>query len=149
MLHQYEEHAKDRFRVFINEKLGGGKQILTPLDVFLINVPGVWGVYAAVFALATTVNIGIGLIAGYTTLINAVVHIAQAVRIRCYNPGLVTAIVLFIPASVWTIWTLAGSGSGFHLLGIAVGVAIHALIVARVAWEYGAIRRQGKRPASP
>src|SRR6185312_7580301 len=90
MLHQYEEHADDRFRLFVNKMLSNGAQLLTRLDVFIINVPGVWGIYALVFTLAATVHTGIGLIAAYTTLINALVHVAQAVRMRCYNPGLGT-----------------------------------------------------------
>lgn len=132
MLHQYEEHADDRFRLFVNKMLGNGAQLLTRADVFLINVPGVWGIYALVFTLALTVDTGIGLIAAYTTLINALVHVAQAVRMRCYNPGLVTSIVLFVPASIWAIWELSDSGTGFHILGIAVGLAIHGLIIAHV-----------------
>lgn len=132
MLHQYEEHADDRFRFFVNKMLGDGAQLLTRLDVFLINVPGVWGIYALVFTLAVTVHTGIGLIAAYTTLINALIHIAQAVRMRCYNPGLVTSIVLFFPASIWAIWALSGVGTGFHILGVAVGLVIHGLIIAHV-----------------
>lgn len=132
MLHQYEEHADDRFRLFVNKMLGDGAQLLTRADVFLINVPGVWGIYAAVFTLAATVNTGIGLIAAYTTLINAIVHIAQAARMRRYNPGLITAIVLFLPASIWAIWTLFSSGISFHVVGIAIALAIHGLIIAHV-----------------
>jgi hypothetical protein len=112
--------------------LGDGAPLLTRLDVFLINVPGVWGIYALVFTLAVTIHAGIGLIAAYTTLINALVHIAQAVRMRCYNPGLVTSIVLFVPSSIWAIRALFDSGIGFHILGGAVGLAINELIVAHV-----------------
>jgi hypothetical protein len=132
MLHQYEEHVDDRFRLFANRMLGGEAELLTRLDVFLINVPGVWGINAVVFALAVTVDVEIGLIAAYTVLINAAVHIAQAIRMRCYNPGLVTSIVLFLPASIWTIWELSNSGAGFHILGVATGFAIHGLIIAHV-----------------
>jgi hypothetical protein len=140
MLHQYEEHADDRFRLFVNKMLGDGAPLLTRLDVFLINVPGVWGIYALVFTLAVTIHAGIGLIAAYTTLINALVHIAQAVRMRCYNPGLVTSIVLFVPSSIWVIWALFDSGIGFHILGVAVGLAIHGLIVAHVFRQLHLIR---------
>ncbi|TPM31813.1 HXXEE domain-containing protein [Mesorhizobium sp. B2-3-4] len=133
MLHQYEEHAGDRFRLFVNKMLGAGAPLLTRLDVFVINVPGVWGIYALVFTLAVTIQAGIGLIAAYTTLINALVHIGQAIRMRSYNPGLVTAIILFVPVSIWSIWALSGSGTRFHVLGVAVGLVIHGLIIAHVA----------------
>ncbi len=49
MLHQYEEHDADRFRLFFNTTIGGGREVLTPAAVFVVNVPGVW----AVIALAT------------------------------------------------------------------------------------------------
>jgi hypothetical protein len=135
MLHQLEEHAGDRFRRFVNERLGGGTELLTRLDVFLINVPGVWGLFALVFAFAATVNIGIGLIAAYTVLINAVAHLGQAVRQRSLNPGLVTAIILFLPAGLWAVLAIGRESPGWtwHLVGIASGLLIHALIVARVA----------------
>lgn len=43
MLHQYEEHDADRFRIFVNQLAGGGRDVLTRKAVFLINIPGVWG----------------------------------------------------------------------------------------------------------
>lgn len=140
MLHQFEEHADDRFRLFFNRMLGGGAQLLTRFDVFLINVPGVWGLYALVFTLTVTVSSGFGLIAAYTTLINALVHVLQAVWMRCYNPGLITSIVLFFPASIWTISELYGSGAGFHTLGGATGLAIHGLIIVHALRRLRAIR---------
>ncbi|MBZ9918135.1 MULTISPECIES: HXXEE domain-containing protein [unclassified Mesorhizobium] len=116
----------------------------------MINVPGVWGIYSLVFTLAVTVNAGIGLIAAYTTLINALVHVAQAIRMRSYNPGLITAIVLFVPASIWSILTLSGSGTGFHILGLTVGLLIHGLIVAHVVRRQRLTQRATvDKPTSP
>ena len=43
MVHQYEEHDHDRFRLFFNETIGKGFDVLSPLAVFITNVPGVWG----------------------------------------------------------------------------------------------------------
>jgi len=43
MIHQYEEHDNDRFRQFVNRQIGKG-EVLSPLAVFIINVPGVWGI---------------------------------------------------------------------------------------------------------
>jgi len=140
MFHQYEEHADDRFRLFVNGVLGNGATLLTRLDVFLINVPGVWGIYSLLFTLAVTVHLGIGLIAAYTTLLNAVVHIAQAIKMRSYNLGLVTAVVLFVPGSIWAIWELYGSGMGYHILGLAAALIIHGLIIAHVARRLRLIR---------
>src|SRR5271170_5796943 len=58
MLHQYEEHDNDRFRRFVNQSLGKGREGLSLGAVFVINVPGVWGVIAISIWLAATINIG-------------------------------------------------------------------------------------------
>jgi len=135
MLHQFEEHDNDRFRTFVNRTVGGGREVLSPLAVFIINVPGVWGVIAVSFYLAALVSSGYGLIAVYLTLVNAIVHIIPAALFRSYNPGLVTAVLLFLPASIFGIATLQQTGQvdGFHhLIGILIAVGIHVAIVAYV-----------------
>ena len=135
MLHQYEEHDNDRFRLFVNNAMGGGQELLTPLAVFIINVPGVWGVIAASFFLATNVSLGYGLIAVYLTLVNAIVHVMHSVIFRAYNPGVATAVLFFLPASVFGIVTLQQTGQiewYHHLLGILIAIAIHVAIVGYV-----------------
>lgn len=135
MLHQFEEHDNDRFREFVNRNMGGGRNVLSLAAVFVINVPGVWGVIAVSFYLAHYVAIGYGLIAIYLILINAIVHIVATIALRRYNPGLITSIVLFLPSSIWGIRELQKTGMirwSDHLLGILVAVAIHAAIVAYV-----------------
>ncbi|MFM7330198.1 MAG: hypothetical protein ACKO1L_00805 [Brachymonas sp.] len=47
MIHQFEEHDQDRFRLFFNQTIGKGHDVLSPMAVFITNVPGVWGVLAA------------------------------------------------------------------------------------------------------
>ena len=34
MLHQYEEHAGDRFRLWVNNMIGHGRDVLTPIATF-------------------------------------------------------------------------------------------------------------------
>jgi hypothetical protein len=134
MLHQYEEHDDDRFRLFVNATVGGGKEILSRFDTFVINIAGVWGVNTVAFLLAARVHIGLGLIAVYLSLVNAVAHCVQAIALRRYNPGLVTAIVLFIPLGGVTLWVLAGTAEvtlADHLIGLGAALLIHAGIVAR------------------
>jgi len=133
MLHQYEEHDADRFRKFVNDHLGGGKELLSPFAVFIINILGVWGVNLAAILLAYCVHIGFGLIAVYLVLINAIAHIGQGVMMRRYNPGLATAVLLFLPASGLALWAISQHTTfQFHCLGIISALAIHALIVAHV-----------------
>ncbi len=135
MLHQYEEHDNDRFRRFVNRTIGGGREVLSPQAVFVINVPGVWGVIAASFLLASNVALGYGLIAVYLTLVNAVVHLVGAAATRSYNPGLGTAAFLFLPTGLFGVRALQQSGEvgwEYHLLGLLIAIGIHAAIVVYV-----------------
>jgi len=141
MLHQYEEHDADRFRRFVNENLGGGKELLSLFAVFIINILGVWGVNLISIFLAFSVNIGFGLIGVYLVLVNAIAHIGQCVMMRRYNPGLATAVLLFLPVSLLALWAISKHTSfPFQCLGFLSALAIHASIVVHV------IRKKRKLP---
>jgi hypothetical protein len=135
MLHQYEEHDANRFADFINHNIGGGAEVLTPPIVFLANIPGVWGVNVISIWLAATVSLGYGLIGVYLTLVNAIVHILPALRRRGYNPGLVSAIVLFLPLSVWSLVAIRATGEAtafHHVLGFGIAVLMHLALMLHV-----------------
>ena len=135
MLHQYEEHDNDRFRIFVNQAIGKGREGLSPLAVFVINVPGVWGVIGLSVSLAAMVNVGLGLIAVYLIIVNAIAHIVHAAIFRRYNPGLGTAIGLFLPLGGYGLSAIQQAGGGtisLHLTGAAVAIGIHAAIIAHV-----------------
>jgi hypothetical protein len=135
MLHQVEEHAGDRFRRFANLHVGHGREALTTAAVVWINILGVWGVNLAALYLAWFVEVGLGLVAVYLVLVNALTHIAAAAVLRSYNPGLVSAVGLFLPLSCWALWVLAHTpevGTLDHLIALAVAVLIHAAIVVHV-----------------
>ncbi len=135
MLHQFEEHYDDRFRREINEMIGGGREVLTSLAVFVVNVPLLWGGFAACLIAAAFVNLGLALIPVYLTLVNAIVHIVVAIVKRAYNPGLVTGVVLFLPFGLLALIAIAragGGGPGFHALGLVIAVGVHALIARHV-----------------
>lgn len=139
MIHQCEEHYGDRFRIWVNNTLGQGGELLTPRDVLVINLPGVWGVNAVSLLLAAFVQPGLGLIAVYLTLVNAVVHIAAVVRCRALNPGLWTSVALFIPAGVGGILAMQNHGGGtawMHAIGFGVALAIHIAIVMKALAAY-------------
>ncbi|MCE7526359.1 HXXEE domain-containing protein [Polynucleobacter sp. IMCC 30228] len=130
MLHQYEEWDDDRFRIFINNHLGHGKNLLTHKAGFVINIFGVWGVIAISLYLAFYVNQGYGLIATYLVLVNALVHILAGFVLRSYNPGLITAIVLFMPLGFYTIYREnAHSDDAFQYFGITIAILIHVSII--------------------
>ena len=91
---------------------------------------------------------GLGLIAVYLSLVNAFGHCAQALALRRYNPGLATAIGLFIPLGLVTLRVLAGHPEVTrtdHILGLAVALLIHAAIIVRVVSR----KRQLRLPAVP
>jgi hypothetical protein len=132
MIHQYEEHDNDRFRLFVNQKIGKRRVGLSPLAVFVINVPGVWAVIGISLALAAKLSAGFGLVAVYLVLLNGTIHVVQAVISRGYNPGLGTAIVLFLPLGVYGIAAIQQAGGGIflmHMTGAGAAIAIHVAII--------------------
>jgi hypothetical protein len=133
MLHQWEEHAGDRFRQYVNRVIGRGREALTPAATFWINALGVWAVDLAALYLAWAIGPATGLTAGYLALINAALHIGPAIARCSYNPGLVTACLLFIPLGACCV-ALAGSNCTWHwhAAGLAAAIAVHIAIIAVV-----------------
>jgi hypothetical protein len=135
MIHQLEEHDRDRFRQFFNQVLAGGREGLTPMSVFIINSVGVWGIDLLAIYLAFYVNLAWGLIAIYLPLLNAVSHIGMALALRRYNPGLWTSILLFLPFGIWALITVSrASHAGWQVHAATLGAAIllHAIILFQV-----------------
>jgi len=134
MVHQYEEHDNDRFRRFVNQQIGRG-EVLSSLAVFVINVPGVWGIIGLSVALAATVRVGFGLIAAYLVVVNGAIHVIHAAIKRGYNPGLGTAIALFLPLGGYGIAAIQHACDGtavMHVVGAGTAIAIHAAIIVHV-----------------
>ncbi len=129
MLHQYEEHDADRFRKSINRMLGPKARGMSHASVWIINVIFVWFLLLAVF-FAASVDPGWGVVAAYLMAINALVHIVVAIRARQYNPGLVTAILLFLPLSAW-IFAAQPASLAQYLAGAVLIIALHAAIAFR------------------
>lgn len=130
MIHQYEEHDDDRFRRFVNQLMAGKTRGLSRADVFWINIAGVWAPLVLTLWAAARIDPGWGCIATWLLGINAFAHIAQAVALRRYNPGLGTAILLFLPLSVWLFIQVPASGLQ-QAVGIVAVLALHAAILIR------------------
>jgi len=134
MLHQYEEHTGDRFRLWVNRMLGHG-DVLTPTATFWINSVLVWGLDLVALYLACFVDLSLGLIAFYLPMLNAFGHIIPSLVKRQYNPGLVTSVVLFLPVglvSTYLVSQAAGCELRDHLLALGVAIAVHGVIIAHV-----------------
>jgi hypothetical protein len=134
LLHQAEEHLDDRFRRYANRVIGRGREALTPAATFWINCLGVWAIDLAAIYLALAFGPAAGLVAGYLALVNALLHLGPAIARREYNPGLATALLLFVPAGGICV-TLAGWNAGFwpHAIALAAAVGVHLVVVAHVA----------------
>lgn len=131
LYHQTEEWVwPGGFLPWFNRAVMGGTDEfpITRRKGFGINVGLGWGL-AVASALAgkrapalTTVNLG--LMAG-----NSAVHLGSALAQRRYNPGLVTATIIFIPFVVFGARTLAADpevGRRAVAGGLAAGLAISA-----------------------
>lgn len=133
MLHQFEEHDRDRFRQFVNAHIGHGREVLTPGFVFAVNIFGVWWVAALAMLAMRFIDAGWGMVAVYLVLVNAVLHIVQMIAMRQPNPGVWTAIVLFLPlgaAGFAGLWSDASLTQ--HVVSLVLILALHGLILARV-----------------
>ena len=142
MWHQYEEHDDDRFRTFLDQTFGQG--ILKQEAIFVINVFGVWALFSLLTLLALHVSPGLGIGVAYLTLVNALVHLVQFIKLRGYNPGLETAIFLFIPLSGFCLFE-SFVNERFpvpqHVLGVLIGIGVHALIVIYAVRQARNLRR--------
>lgn len=129
-----EQHAGDRFRKFFNGMFGG-REALTTMATFWINSLGVWVVDLTALYLAVFVDISFPLVAIYLPLLNSIGHVVPALLKRHYNPGLITAVLLFIPCRVGSLYWIhraAPQTWQAHALGIALAFAIHAAIIVYV-----------------
>ena len=141
MLHQYEEHAGGQFKAFVNKTVGRGREVLTDKAIFRINVLFVWLGTLVVLYLCVYVNIVWGLIAGYLVAFNGIVHIFTSIRLRRYNPGLWTSVVVFLPLGIYIIYVItkeSGAGLLYNGIFLAVAILLHSIILINV-------RRQRRR----
>ena len=118
LFHQMEEHYKPGgFKQYVNQvvnKLPAGKEALTDVKIFWINILLVWVAFAIFGALAF-VNIGFGLLIIIFSLINCATHIGTAIRQKEWNPGLVVAAVQFA-LSIYGAYFISVHGDISNLL---------------------------------
>jgi len=131
MLHQVEEHGRDRFRTYVNQKVFGGVEALTTDAVLWINIPCVWGLTLAALYAAWLIVPGWGLMAPWLIIVNAITHIANAIKRREYNPGLLTSIFLFLPLGFATLHVIPGT-LGQTLFALGLSLLVHVMIVVTV-----------------
>ncbi|MBN8995768.1 MAG: HXXEE domain-containing protein [Rhizobiales bacterium] len=131
MVHQVEEHLwPGGFRQFTNAHIfrsGNDDWPVSMGGVAFVNVGMVWlPVVLAVLFSGPLRWVGLAWIG--LTLVNAITHVVASLRFRVYNPGLVTSIVLFLPFTIWALWTEVANGllsGGEVALILLLGVLLH------------------------
>ncbi len=138
-LHQIEEHLwPGGFRQFTDAHVFHSGDDNWPVNidgVALVNTAYVWLPIALAAIFPHTLR-WLGLAWIGLTLINAIIHIVTTVRLRTYNPGLITSIVLLLPFTIFALvlgvehGTLTGAQVGMILLyGVLLHLPVAALFV--------------------
>lgn len=151
LLHQFEEHGIDArgapyaFRGVLCMRFGFADATACPIPesfITAVNIPVVW-LAGPVAALLGRRCPAIALSYFSVPAINALAHIGPALAAGDYNPGLLTAVLLFLPLSLWTFWiALRRPDLGWRMVAATVvgGIVIHAvLILALRAYLVGSI----------
>ena len=140
LLHQFEEHGVDAqhhvyaFRGFLCAEIGFGDPKSCPAPVSFItavNIAAVWvaGPLSALLAARWPV-IGLSFFAIPAT--NLFAHAIPALLSQSYNPGLVTALALFLPLSLLAfaaVITRYHLGVRAVLATLFAGAVLHALLM--------------------
>jgi Protein of unknown function with HXXEE motif len=136
-LHQIEEHLwPGGFRQFTDAHMFHSGDDNWPVNidgVALVNTVYVWLPIGLAVVFPQTLRwVGLGWVG--LTLINGIIHIVTSIRLRIYNPGLVTAIVLFLPFTIYLLvleverGALSGAEVGLiALLGVLLHLPVAAL----------------------
>jgi len=144
LLHQFEEHGIDLFgrsdffityaQNLIGEFRPGSGFILTPLAIYRTNTLVIW----LPFLIAVWGGrrfIWPGLAAGGLLLANGTFHIGVALWRGEYNPGLASAIVLFLPLGLlYFRFVRQHCAIGWPAVagGVLFGVAVHAALLLEI-----------------
>lgn len=140
LLHQFEEHGIDvegmpyAFRGLLCAKFGFADAATCPIpDAFItaVNIPVVW-LAGPISALLGRRWPAIALSYVSVPAVNAIAHIGPAGVAGSYNPGLLTAVLLFLPLSLWTFRVaLRRPNLGPRAVAATIlsGVVLHAVLM--------------------
>ncbi|HKV13635.1 MAG TPA: HXXEE domain-containing protein [Reyranella sp.] len=141
LLHQFEEHGVDingagyafreflcRFFDFVDPKTCP----LPPSVITAVNVPAVWllGPGAALLGRRWPL---VALSFFSIPSVNFIGHVASAVEQGAYNPGTLTAIVLFLPLSLWAFHVaIVDCRLGWRAIvaTVVAGMVLHGVLMA-------------------
>lgn len=136
IIHQFEEHWVDvygqtyAFYGYLNAFLSGlngdesGVEFISQASIFVINTSLVWLVGALGVFLGVR-NIFATLCMAAIVVVNAVSHVGASFISGQYNPGLLTALILFLPA-----------GLAAYVWLVRCKMATVRLLLASVLWAF-------------
>ncbi len=137
-LHQFEEHGVDLFGrayyfiTYANEFLalqGADAPQLTPSSLYQINTLTIW-IGFAIAIWASQRFTWPGYFAAALVLTNGLFHIGIALGRWEYNPGVMTALILFLPIS-WLYFKEVVRAKGWPPVLIAIGFGIFGHLLLR------------------
>jgi len=132
MLHQFEEHGQGTFLEFYRRMMPHIAPYLTERKLLVVNLGTVWLFFGGAMYAALYNEWSLALYAPYLSLINALMHVGQLIAWRSYNPGLWTALALFIPGAIITVHTVTALGATLNdnLVAFALALLVHAFFFA-------------------
>jgi hypothetical protein len=144
LIHQFEEHGVDAlgatyaFRAEMCRNFGFSDVQACPIPfsfVTAVNISLVW-VFGPTTALLGRRRPEFALAFYSVPFINAVPHVLPAAALGNYNAGLLTAIVIFVPLSLWVFHiALSRYGLGWRavIVTIVAGIVYHAIMIGSAA----------------
>ncbi|MEP9378860.1 HXXEE domain-containing protein [Aquabacter sp. CN5-332] len=140
LLHQFEEHGIDLFGhsyAFRGEAcmvLGFRDAVSCPVPfsyITAVNVVSVWGA-GLIAALAAPRRPLIGLSFFAIPFVNLFAHLGPMLMQRHYNPGLLSAVLVFLPLSVWALLVAVrryGAGMSGVLAVVLGGLIMNGVMI--------------------
>lgn len=135
LLHNFEEYGFDakgqpfNFPLNICEKFGYASLAACPvkLPFFLaVNIPLIW-IALPLAAVWSRRHPAVGLTGAGFVFVNGMTHVVAGI-IAGYNPGLLTAVTIFLPLFIWTAITFFGPGKLLRRPVLAAIVFASALV---------------------
>ncbi|MEM1152680.1 MAG: HXXEE domain-containing protein [Pseudomonadota bacterium] len=146
IVHQFEEHWVDlygrtyAFKPYLNEFLStqmgyeSSVEFMSDSSVFVINTSLVWLV-GALAIWRGSAHIFTTLCMAAIVVVNAISHIVAGAVAGGYNPGLLSAVVIFLPLGIAVYGRLLLAGAATRRLVIASliwGLFAHALLIGGI-----------------
>jgi hypothetical protein len=141
LLHQFEEHSRNGFKNYINQKVfqvPEGDFPLNDKNIFWINIPIIW-ILMPIFAGLSSINLMWGLWIPYFAVFNSLSHVIFSIRNREYNPGIIVSLILGIPLGVYALfifYSYINVPGIISIISIFFAILLHILIFAYIRMNY-------------